>query len=117
MFHSLFSFPTFLLFSPFRLVRSNTWVQRKHLTPELSIDLCLQTFPKLLLLLVPKFTTRSLYPECIANLKLPIDAFLSQGEFKPSSSDSADGGRSIIRVIDRWDSEQILEYMCHNLWQ
>ena len=39
------------------------------------IDLCLQTFPKLLLLLVPKVTTRSLYPECIANLKLPIDAF------------------------------------------
>ena len=43
--NSLFSFPTFLLFSPFRLVRSNTWVQRKHLTPERSIDLCLQTFP------------------------------------------------------------------------
>jgi hypothetical protein len=39
------------------------------------IDLCLQTFPKLLLLLVQKVTTRSLYPECIANLKLPIDAF------------------------------------------
>jgi hypothetical protein len=35
----------------------------------------LQTFPKLLLLLVPKVTTRSLYPEYIANLKLPIDAF------------------------------------------
>jgi hypothetical protein len=31
--------------------------------------------PKLLLLLVPKVTTRSLYPECIANLKLPIDTF------------------------------------------
>jgi hypothetical protein len=30
---------------------------------------------KLLLLLMPKVTTRSLYPECIANLKLPIDAF------------------------------------------
>ncbi len=75
MFNSLFSFPTFLLFSPFRLVRSNTWVQWKHLTPERSIDLCLQTFLKLLLLLVPKVTTRSLYPECIANLKLPIDAF------------------------------------------
>jgi hypothetical protein len=45
------------------------------LTPERSIDLCLQTFPKLLLLLVPKVTTRSLYPECLANLKLPIDAF------------------------------------------
>jgi hypothetical protein len=27
------------------------------------------------------------------------DAFLSQGKFKPSSSDSADRGRSIIRVI------------------
>jgi hypothetical protein len=45
------------------------------LTPERSIDLCLQTFLKLLLLLVPKVTTRSLYPECIANLKLSIDAF------------------------------------------
>jgi hypothetical protein len=67
MFNSLFSFPTFLLFSPFRLVRSNTWVQWKHLTPERSIDLYLQTFPKLLLLLVPKVTTCSLYPECIAN--------------------------------------------------
>jgi hypothetical protein len=75
MFNSLFSFPTFLLFSPFRLIRSNTWVQWKHLTPERSIDLCLQTFPKLLLLLVPKVTTCSLYPECIANLKLPIDTF------------------------------------------
>ena len=66
---------TFLLFSPFRLVRLNTWVQWKHLTPERSIDLCLQTFSKLLLLLVPNVTTRSLYPECIANLELPIDAF------------------------------------------
>jgi hypothetical protein len=75
MLNSLFSFPTFLLFSSFRLVRSNTWVQWKHLTPERSIDLCLQTFPKFLLLLVLKVTTRSLYPECIANLKLPIDAF------------------------------------------
>jgi hypothetical protein len=75
MLNSLFSFPTFLVFSPFRLVRSNSWVQWKHLTPERSIDLCLQTFPKLLLLLVPKVTTRSVYPECIANLKLPIDAF------------------------------------------
>jgi hypothetical protein len=45
------------------------------LTPERSIDLCLQKFPKLFLLLVPKVTTRSLYPEFIANLKLPIDAF------------------------------------------
>jgi hypothetical protein len=67
MSNSLFSFPTFLLFSP--------WVQWKHLTPERSIDLCLQTFPKLPLLLVPEVTTHSLYPECIANLKLPIDAF------------------------------------------
>jgi hypothetical protein len=75
MFNSLFSFPTFLLFSPFRLVWSNTWVQWKHLTPERSIDLCLQTFSKLLLLLVPKVTTCSLYPEYIANWKLPIDAF------------------------------------------
>jgi hypothetical protein len=39
---------------------------RKHLTPERFIDLYLQTFPKLLFLLVPKVTTRSLYPECIA---------------------------------------------------
>jgi len=31
MFHSLFSFPTFLLFSPFRLVRSNTWVQNENI--------------------------------------------------------------------------------------
>ena len=78
MFNSLFSFPTFLLFSPFRLVMSNTWVQWKHLTKERSIDLCLQTFPKLLLLLIPKVTTRSLYPDCIANLKLPIDAFYGE---------------------------------------
>jgi hypothetical protein len=75
MFNSLFSVPTCLLFSPFRLVRSNTWVQWKHLTPERSSDLCLQTFRKLLLLLVPKVITHSLCPECIANLKLPIDAF------------------------------------------
>jgi hypothetical protein len=75
MFNSSFSFPTFLLFSPFRLVRSNTWVQWNHLTSERSIDQCLHTFPKLLLLLVPKVPTRSLYPECIANWKLPIDAF------------------------------------------
>ena len=75
MLNSLFSFPTFLLFSPFKLVRSNMWVQWKRLTPERSIDLCLQTFPKLLLLLVPKVTTCSLYPECVANLKLPIDTF------------------------------------------
>jgi hypothetical protein len=37
-----------------------------------TIDLCLQTFPKLLLLLAPK-VTNSLYPECIANLKLLFD--------------------------------------------
>jgi hypothetical protein len=42
---------------------------------EANRNLCLQTFPKLLLLLVPKVATRSLYPECIANLKIPIDAF------------------------------------------
>ena len=71
MFNSLFSFPTFLLFSPLRLVKSNMWVQWNwHLTPERSIDL-----PKFLLLSVPNVTTRSLYLECIANLKLPIDAF------------------------------------------
>jgi hypothetical protein len=29
-----------------------------------TIDLCLQTFPKLLLLLAPKITS-SLYPECM----------------------------------------------------
>jgi hypothetical protein len=39
-----------------------------------TIDLCLQTFPKLLLLLVPKVTS-SLYPECITDLKLPVDTF------------------------------------------
>ena len=27
---------------------------------------------------MPKVTTRSLYPECIANLKLPIDAFYQE---------------------------------------
>ena len=62
-FNSFFSFPTFLLFSPFRLVRSNMWVQWKHLTPERSTDLCLQTFPKLLLLLVPKVTPRAVYTQ------------------------------------------------------
>ena len=81
MFNSFFSFPTFLLFSPFRLVRSNTWVQWKHLTPKRSIDLSLQTFPKLLLLLVPKVTTHSLFPECIASLKLPIDAFYRESRW------------------------------------
>jgi hypothetical protein len=71
MFNSLFSFPTFLLFSPFRLVRSNTWVQCKYLTPERSIDLWYKHF----LLLVPKVTTYNVYPECITNSKLQIDAF------------------------------------------
>jgi hypothetical protein len=47
--------------------------KEKQLTPEHSIDLCLQTIPKLLLL-VPKVTS-SLYPEYIANLKLPVDVF------------------------------------------
>jgi hypothetical protein len=49
----------------------------KTFTPEHSIDLCLQTFPKLLILLAPKVTS-SLYPECIANLKLQIDTFLRE---------------------------------------
>jgi hypothetical protein len=39
------------------------WVQWKHLTPERSTDLCLQTFPKLLLLLVPKVTPRAVYTQ------------------------------------------------------
>ena len=93
MFNSSFSFPTFLLFSPFRLVRSNTWIQWKHLTPERSIDLCLQTFPKLHLL-VPKVTTRSLYPECIANWKLPIDAF-----YRESRSGVNRAKRNITTVL------------------
>jgi hypothetical protein len=58
MFNSLFSFSTFLLFSPFRLVRSNTWVQWKHLTPERSIDDCFTYF-------VPVFKYRKLKePPC-----------------------------------------------------
>ena len=48
--------------------------KEKQLTAIKSIDLCLQTFPKLLLLLAPKFTS-SLYPECITNLKLLVDTF------------------------------------------
>ena len=48
--------------------------KEKQLTPEHSIDLCFQTIPKLLLLLAPKVTS-SLYPEYIANLKLPVDVF------------------------------------------
>jgi hypothetical protein len=48
--------------------------KEKQLTAIKSIDLCLRTFPKLLLLLAPKVTS-SLYPECIANLKLPVDTF------------------------------------------
>ena len=38
------------------------------------VHLCLQTFPKLLLLLAPKVTS-TLYPECIANLRIPVDTF------------------------------------------
>ena len=56
-------------------LKKNTWVQWKHLTPERSIDLCLQTFPKLLLLFAPKVTRSYKYSECIANLKLPVDTF------------------------------------------
>jgi hypothetical protein len=82
MLNSLFSFPTFLPFSPFRLVRSNTWIQWKHLTPERSIDLCLQTFPKLLLLLVPKVTTRSLYPECKCYFEASNWRVLSRKSFR-----------------------------------
>jgi hypothetical protein len=100
MFNSVFSFPTFLLFSPFRLVRSNTWVQWKHLTLERSIDLCLQTFPKLLLLLVPQ---RAVYTQnallvvlwgfCIANN--PVVILRSRWSLRRLS---ADRGRWIIRV-------------------
>jgi hypothetical protein len=46
--------------------------EEKQLTAIKSIDLCLQTFLKLLLLLATKVTS-SLYTECIANLKLPVD--------------------------------------------
>ena len=49
-------------------------LNKKQLTAIKSIDLCVQTFPKLLLILAPKVTS-SIYPECIANLKLPVDAF------------------------------------------
>jgi hypothetical protein len=59
----------------------------------------LQTFPKLLLLLVPKVTTRSLYPKCIANLKLPIDAF-----YRESRSDW------IIRVTSDVDFDDYGEF-------
>jgi hypothetical protein len=77
MFNSLFSFPTFLLFSPFRLVRSNTWVQWKHLTPERLIsDIWL-----------------------VGCTSQQPDGFLPLRVFKPSSSESADRGRSIIQVI------------------
>jgi hypothetical protein len=50
------------------------------------------------------------------------DGFLPLREFKPSSSDSADRGRSIIQVIDRWVDlvrkgnkymNNIFEYICH----
>jgi hypothetical protein len=37
------------------------------------VHLCLQTFPKLLFL-APKVTS-TLYPECITNLRLPVDTF------------------------------------------
>ena len=52
----------------------NFTFKEKQLTAMKSIVLCLQTFPKLLLLLAPKVTS-SLYPECIANLKLPVHTF------------------------------------------
>ena len=103
MFNSLFSFLTFLLFSPFRLVRSNTWVPWKLLTHERSIDLGLQTFPKLLLLLVPKVTTHSLYPECIDNLKLPIDAL-----YRESRSDVNIAKRNITTGLFGLDSTGLL---------
>jgi hypothetical protein len=104
MFNSLFSFLTFLLFSPFRLVRSNTWVPWKLLTHERSIDLGLQTFPKLLLLLVPKVTTHSLYPECIANLKLPIDAFYRE---------SRSGVNTLYKRCTRWNCISLLSVYWH----
>ena len=43
-------------------------------------------------------------------LRFAIFMFLSQGEFKPSSSDSADRGRSIIRVIIGDDQREIDSY-------
>ena len=49
------------------------------------IYLFIYLFPKLLLLLVPKVTTRSLYPECIANLKIPIDAFYRKSRSNPNN--------------------------------
>jgi hypothetical protein len=63
------------------------------LTPERSIDLCLQTFPKLLLLLVPKVAMHSLYPECIANLKLPIDAFYRESRSGLNKGRSPSNGK------------------------
>jgi hypothetical protein len=43
-------------------------------------------------------------------LRFAIFMFLSQGEFKPSSSDSADRERSIIRVIIGDDQREIESY-------
>ena len=57
---------TFNMFKEKQLTAIKSIIENKD-----TIDLCLQTFPKLLLLLVPKF----IYPECMANLKLPVDAF------------------------------------------
>ena len=48
---------------------------------------------------MPKVTTRSLYPECIANLKLPIDAF-----YRESRSDW------IIRVTSDVDFDDYGEF-------
>ena len=56
---------TFNMFKEKQLTAIKSIIENKD-----TIDLCLQTFPKLLLL-VPKF----IYPECMANLKLPVDAF------------------------------------------
>jgi hypothetical protein len=55
---------TFNMFKEKQLTAIKSIIENKD-----TIDQCLQTFPKLILLLVPKFT----YPECMANLKLPVD--------------------------------------------
>ena len=57
---------TFNMFKEKQLTAIKSIIENKD-----TIDQCLQTFPKLLLLLAPKF----IYPECMANLKLPVDAF------------------------------------------
>jgi hypothetical protein len=59
----------------------------------------------------------------IGRLNQPAaDGFLPLREFKPSSSDSTDRGRSIIQVIDRWVDlvrkgnkymNNIFEYIVH----